>query len=114
MRNPTTPVTDALYEYILAHTVREDHLLDALLRETRNLPNAHWAATPEQVAFLTMLVRLTQALDIVLRAREEIIDAEHIGARGDQPLAKVRAQKPGPAGNDYAFSDMHPERPPNP
>ena len=65
MRNPTTPVTDALYEYILAHTVREDHLLDALLRETRNLPNAHWAATPEQVAFLTMLVRLTQARRIL-------------------------------------------------
>jgi O-methyltransferase len=61
MRTPTTLVTDALYEYLLAHTVRENHILDTLLRETRNLPNAHWAATPEQVAFLQMLVRLTQA-----------------------------------------------------
>lgn len=61
MSNPTTPMTDALYDYMLAHGVKEIPVLAALHRETMKLPNAHWASTADQVALLQMLVRLLQA-----------------------------------------------------
>lgn len=61
MSNPTTTMTDALYQYMLAHGNKEAPILAALRRETMKLPNGYWAATPEQASFLQMLVRLLQA-----------------------------------------------------
>lgn len=61
MGNTTTPLTDTLYEYMLAHGVRPMHVLEALREETLKLPNGYWVSFPEQVTFLQMLIRLLGA-----------------------------------------------------
>lgn len=47
--------------------------------------------------------------DIVLRAGVEIVDAQHVVAFGDEPLAQVRAEKAGAARdeNALAFGVLH-------
>jgi len=41
--------------------------------------------------------------DVVLGPAEEIVGAEHVAAVGDQPVAKVRAEESGAAGDEDAF-----------
>src|SRR4051812_36843652 len=43
-------------------------------------------------------------LDIAPCAGEEIIDAQHVMAAGEQLLAEMRAYEAGPAGNQHALS----------
>ena len=43
--------------------------------------------------------------DIVLAAGEVVVDAQHIVAAGHQPLAEMRAEKTGTAGDENALSD---------
>ena len=51
-------------------------------------------------------ISLTQQMcDVRLLAGEEIVDANHVMAVGDQPLAQVRAQKAGSTGNHNAFDE---------
>ena len=38
-----------------------------------------------------------------LRAGEEVVDAEHVVALGQQPLAQMRAEEAGAAGDENAF-----------
>ena len=41
-------------------------------------------------------------LDVALAAGEEIVDAEDVVALRDQPIAQMRAEKPGAAGDQNA------------
>lgn len=57
----TIALDDRLYEYLLAHGVRESPLLARLRQETRGLPMARMQISPEQGQFMALLVRLTGA-----------------------------------------------------
>ena len=48
-----------------------------------------------------------QVGDVRLLAGEEVVEADHVVPLVDQPLAQVRAQKPGPAGDQNAFDLRH-------
>ncbi|SRR5579871_5344331 len=56
-----TPMTDALYEYVLAIGLREPDLFRALREETSRLSDAEMQIAPEQGPFLAMLVQLLGA-----------------------------------------------------
>jgi O-methyltransferase len=56
-----TPVTDALYEYVLRVGLREPASLEALRADTAALPECEWQIAPEQGPFLALLVRLLGA-----------------------------------------------------
>ncbi len=56
-----TKVTDELYDYIRATTVREPEILLRLREKTAGLSNAGWQISPEQGQFLGLLARLTGA-----------------------------------------------------
>jgi hypothetical protein len=47
-----------------------------------------------------------QVLDIAARAGEEIVDAEHFIAVGEQAVARMRAEKAGPAGHQHPFGKV--------
>jgi len=61
MTGRTLSVTDTLYEYILAHSVREPPLLARLRDATRALPDANMQIGPEQGQFMALLVKLIGA-----------------------------------------------------
>ncbi len=61
----STDVSDSLRAYMYTTGIRENSILKALGDETAKLPNASWATTPEQGAFLQMLVRLIQARRVI-------------------------------------------------
>ncbi len=56
-----TPITDRLYEYVLAVGLREPEALRALREETATIPEAEWQIAPEQGPLLAMLVQLLGA-----------------------------------------------------
>ena len=45
-----------------------------------------------------------QREDVFARAREEIVDAQHVVAVGQQALAEMRAQEAGAAGDEYSLA----------
>src|SRR5262249_47549483 len=53
------------------------------------------------------VVVIEQMLDIALRAGEEIIDANDVGAIREQTIAEVRAEETGASGNQYERFKMH-------
>jgi len=61
MTNRSISLTDSLYEYLLAVSLREPDLLRRLREETAGLPNARMQIAPEQGQFMALLVRLTGA-----------------------------------------------------
>src|ERR1700685_2038763 len=61
MSDRTTPLTDELYEYVLAHSVREAPILARLREVTAKMPNAPMQISPEQGPFMELLVRLIAA-----------------------------------------------------
>ena len=61
MTNRSISLTDSLYEYLLAVSLREPDLLRRLREETAELPNARMQIAPEQGQFMALLVRLTGA-----------------------------------------------------
>lgn len=61
MARSTTPMSGALYRYMMTVGLREPPILRALREETLKLPNSHWATCPEQVALLQLLVQLLGA-----------------------------------------------------
>jgi predicted O-methyltransferase YrrM len=61
MSTRTLDLTDAVYDYLLQHGVRESAALAALREETRRLPAARMQISPEQGAFMALLVRLMGA-----------------------------------------------------
>lgn len=56
-----TPITDRLYEYVLAVGLREPDALRVIREETAALPEAEWQIAPEQGPLLALLVQLLDA-----------------------------------------------------
>lgn len=56
---------DKLYDYYREHAFRDDPLLQELRRQTATMPEANMQISPEQGAFLAMLVALMGARRIV-------------------------------------------------
>ena len=61
MSNRTLTLDDRTYEYLLAHSLREDPRLAALRAETASHPKVNMQIAPEQGQFMQMLARLTGA-----------------------------------------------------
>ncbi|MEO6363596.1 MAG: class I SAM-dependent methyltransferase, partial [Caldimonas sp.] len=61
MANRRTTIDDALYDYVVAHGVREHPAQAGLRAATRSLPNAGMQIGPDQAGLLAFLVRLTGA-----------------------------------------------------
>jgi|SRR5579883_1309462 len=60
-----TPMTDALYEYVLTVGVREPDVIRRLREETARLPDGEWQTAPEQGPVLDLLVKLTGATRVL-------------------------------------------------
>ena len=58
MTNRTLPLDDTLYDYVVAHSVREHPAQTALRDATRGHPHAGMQIGPEQGQFMALLVRL--------------------------------------------------------
>ena len=65
MANRSIQITDALYDYMIANSVREPQILADLRTETAKLPHAMMQIGPEQGQFMALLVRLMGAKTIV-------------------------------------------------
>ena len=61
MSNRTIQLDNRTYEYLLAHSLREDPRLAALRAETASHPKVNMQIAPEQGQFMQMLVRLCGA-----------------------------------------------------
>jgi caffeoyl-CoA O-methyltransferase len=61
MSNRTLTLDDRTYEYLLAHSLREDPRLARLRAETASHPQVNMQIAPEQGQFMQMLVRLAGA-----------------------------------------------------
>src|SRR5688572_32893004 len=57
----TLRLDDRLYDYLLAHSLREPESLARLRAETASHPKVNMQIAPEQGQFMQMLVRLTGA-----------------------------------------------------
>jgi len=58
MSNRTLTLDDRTYEYLLAHSLREDPRLARLRAETASHPQVNMQIAPEQGQFMALLVRL--------------------------------------------------------
>jgi predicted O-methyltransferase YrrM len=61
MSSKPTPLTDALYDYLLAHSLREPQLLRELREKTASMPHGGMQISPDQGQFMALLVRLMGA-----------------------------------------------------
>ena len=61
MSSRTIVLTDALYEYLLAVSLREPDVMRRLRRETQKMPHAGMQISPEQGQFMALLVELMGA-----------------------------------------------------
>ncbi|SMF96434.1 Predicted O-methyltransferase YrrM [Methylomagnum ishizawai] len=65
MSNKTVPVTDTLYAYLLANSLREPEVLRELREETARHPRGGMQIAPEQGQFMALLVALTGAKNLL-------------------------------------------------
>lgn len=61
MLKPSTPLTDALYTYLLDVSLRDTDLLQRLRTETQQMSNGGMQISPDQGQFMQMLVKLMEA-----------------------------------------------------
>jgi predicted O-methyltransferase YrrM len=61
MSSKPTPLTDALYAYLLAQSLREPALLRELREKTASMPHGGMQISPDQGQFMALLVRLMGA-----------------------------------------------------
>ncbi|MBV7535175.1 class I SAM-dependent methyltransferase [Duganella sp. sic0402] len=65
MSNRTLNLTDALYDYVLAHSLREHPAQAALRAATRDHERASMQISPEQGQFMALLVKLSGARNAI-------------------------------------------------
>ena len=65
MRRKTIGLDDALYDYVVATTLRDDDILARLREETATLEWGRMQIAPEQGQFMAMLTRLVQARKVI-------------------------------------------------
>lgn len=65
MSNRTLNLTDALYDYVLAHSLREHPAQTALREATRGHERASMQISPEQGQFMALLVKLMGARNAI-------------------------------------------------
>ncbi|MFO8023708.1 class I SAM-dependent methyltransferase [Thiohalophilus sp.] len=65
MSNRTLNLNDTVYEYLLAHSLRESPLLKQLREETATLEMARMQISPEQGQLLNLLVKLLGARQVI-------------------------------------------------
>ena len=65
MFNRTLNLTAELYDYLLAHSLREDAVSAQLREKTLTLPGSGMLSSPEQVQLLTVLAKLIGAKRLV-------------------------------------------------
>ncbi len=65
MSNRTLTLTDALYDYVLAHSLREHPAQTALREATRGHERASMQISPEQGQFMALLVKLMGARNTI-------------------------------------------------
>jgi caffeoyl-CoA O-methyltransferase len=58
MANRRTAIDDSLYDYVVAHGVREHPAQTGLREATRSQPHAGMQIGPDQAQFLAMLARI--------------------------------------------------------
>jgi predicted O-methyltransferase YrrM len=61
MSSKPTPLTEQLYEYVLANTLREGDVQRELRDKTAAIPHGGMQISPDQGQFMALLVRLLQA-----------------------------------------------------
>lgn len=61
MANSTIQVTEPLYDYLLAVSLREPELLRKLREETAKLPSAGYQISPDQGQFMRLLIKMLGA-----------------------------------------------------
>jgi len=61
MANSTIQVTEPLYDYLLAVSLREPEVLRKLREETAKLPSAGYQISPDQGQFMRLLVKMLGA-----------------------------------------------------
>jgi predicted O-methyltransferase YrrM len=61
MNKRTTALTDTLYDYLLAHSVREPPVLARLREATSRLPDRGMQISPDQGQFMALITRLIAA-----------------------------------------------------
>ncbi len=61
MSNRTLSINDTIYDYLLAHSLRESDVLQQLREETAGLEMARMQISPEQGQFLNLLVKILGA-----------------------------------------------------
>ena len=61
MARRTLQIDDALFEYVLAHGVREHPAQTALREATRSHPHAGMQISPDQGQFMALLIKLLGA-----------------------------------------------------
>ena len=65
MSKQTLNLSEALYGYLLDHSVREPSDLRALREETEKLPNCGMQTSPEQAQFFQLLLKLIGAKNVL-------------------------------------------------
>ncbi|TFW16632.1 class I SAM-dependent methyltransferase [Duganella callida] len=65
MSNRTLNLTDTLYDYVLAHSLREQPAQSALREATRGHERASMQISPEQGQFMALLVKLMGATNAI-------------------------------------------------
>lgn len=65
MSNRTLNLNDAVYTYLLDHSLRESRLLKQLREETASLEMARMQISPEQGQFLNLLIKLVGARQVI-------------------------------------------------
>src|SRR5258708_12841833 len=58
MSSKPTPITEPLYEYILAHSLREPEVLRELRERTASMKHGGMQISPDQGQFMRILARL--------------------------------------------------------
>jgi predicted O-methyltransferase YrrM len=61
MSSKPTPLTDALYDYLLAHSLRETDVQRELREKTASMPHGGMQISPDQGQFMALIARLMGA-----------------------------------------------------